>query len=155
MADPIGIDRHKTCYVPYTSSMFLCKDAKDLRKLPRDPDDMLYLFQHGHYHPGAFTLELSRPGGSALSALANLKSLGRRCHPCDLLVAGSGGLAGAGRRSALHVTTRARDSESWITIQVATSDVPAQGAATGRRPAELHRASRQKEKSHEAFHLPS
>ncbi|KYF92729.1 hypothetical protein BE17_47480 [Sorangium cellulosum] len=78
MADSIGIDCHKTGYAPYTSSMFLCKDGKDLHKLARDLDDMPYLFQHGHYHPGKFTLEVSRPGGSVLSALANLKSLGRQ-----------------------------------------------------------------------------
>jgi anti-anti-sigma factor len=77
LADSIGLDFHKSGYGPYVSSMFMCKDRKDLDLITRDNSIMPYMFQFGNYHPGVFTLEASRSGGSVLSALANLKLLGK------------------------------------------------------------------------------
>lgn len=76
MADSIGVDFHKTGFTPYTSSMFLVRDAGDFQRLARETRDMPYMFQHGQYHPGEFTLETSRNAGGVLAALANLKTLG-------------------------------------------------------------------------------
>jgi len=77
MADSMGLDFHKTGYGPYISSLLLCKDRSDLNLITRDAALMPYLFQFGNYHPGVFTLETSRSGGGILSALANLKLLGK------------------------------------------------------------------------------
>jgi L-2,4-diaminobutyrate decarboxylase len=76
-ADSVGIDFHKTGYAPYLSSLFLCKAQKDLNLISRDTESMPYLFQFGNYHPGIFTMETSRAGGSVLGALANLKHFGK------------------------------------------------------------------------------
>lgn len=38
---------------------------------------MPYLFHHGHYHPGFFSLETSRSGTGVMAALANLLLLGK------------------------------------------------------------------------------
>jgi anti-anti-sigma factor len=76
-ADSVGIDFHKTGFGPYVSSMVLCKNKDDLTLISRDTGAMPYLFQFGNYHPGVFTLETSRAGGSVLAALANLKMFGR------------------------------------------------------------------------------
>jgi len=78
MADSIGIDFHKTGYAPYISSAFLVKNRQDLTVLSRAPDQMPYLYQFGHYHPGIYTLECSRPGTGALAALANIRLLGKQ-----------------------------------------------------------------------------
>lgn len=77
MADSVGLDFHKTGFGPYTSSLFLCKQRKDLELTARDPALMPYMFQFGSYHPGVFTLETSRCGGAILASLANLKLLGK------------------------------------------------------------------------------
>jgi glutamate/tyrosine decarboxylase-like PLP-dependent enzyme len=77
LADSIGVDFHKTGYAPYVSSLFLVKDRSDFRLLHRQQAEMPYLYQFGDYHPGFFTLECSRNGGSILAALANLKLLGK------------------------------------------------------------------------------
>ncbi len=76
-ADTVGIDFHKTGFGPYVSSMILCKNKDDLNLISRDAGLMPYLFQFGNYHPGVFTLETSRAGGSVLAALANLKLFGK------------------------------------------------------------------------------
>ena len=76
LADSIGVDFHKTGFTPYTSSLFLVRDADDFQRLARESRDMPYMFQHGQYHPGEFTLETSRNGGGVLAALANLQVLG-------------------------------------------------------------------------------
>lgn len=78
LADSVGIDFHKTGYTPYVSSLFMTKHRADLGLLSRDPAAMPYLYQFGHYHPGLFTLECSRPAGGALAALANLRLLGKQ-----------------------------------------------------------------------------
>jgi glutamate/tyrosine decarboxylase-like PLP-dependent enzyme len=78
MADSIGIDFHKTGYAPYISSVFLLKNRDDLALLSRVPEQMPYLYQVGHYHPGIYTLECSRAGASALAALASMQLLGKQ-----------------------------------------------------------------------------
>jgi L-2,4-diaminobutyrate decarboxylase len=78
MADSIGIDFHKTGYAPYISSVVLLKNRNDLALLSRVPEQMPYLYQVGHYHPGIYTLECSRAGTSALAALANMQLLGKQ-----------------------------------------------------------------------------
>jgi glutamate/tyrosine decarboxylase-like PLP-dependent enzyme len=77
LADSLGIDFHKTGFCPYVSSLFLAKDRNDLALLSRHPEQMPYLFQHGEYKPGTFTLETSRSGTGVLAALANLRLFGR------------------------------------------------------------------------------
>jgi glutamate/tyrosine decarboxylase-like PLP-dependent enzyme len=77
LADSIGIDFHKTGYVPYISSLVLFRDGGDFRQITRDRETMPYLFQSGQWHPGKFTLETSRAGAGAMAALANLLLLGR------------------------------------------------------------------------------
>jgi L-2,4-diaminobutyrate decarboxylase len=76
-ADSIGVDFHKTGYTPYVSSLFLCKDRRDLDLISRDKEAMPYLFQFGSYHPGIFTMETSRFGGAVLSAWGNLNYFGK------------------------------------------------------------------------------
>ena len=78
LADSLGVDFHKTGYAPYLSSLFLAKDRADFARISRDQRQMPYLYQFGQYHPGIYTLECSRNGGSILGALANLKLLGKQ-----------------------------------------------------------------------------
>ena len=78
MADSIGIDFHKSGYAPYISSVFLLKDRSSLALLSRVPEQMPYLYQLGHYHPGIYTLECSRAGTGALAALASMCLLGKQ-----------------------------------------------------------------------------
>jgi L-2,4-diaminobutyrate decarboxylase len=78
MADSIGIDFHKSGYTPYISSVFLTKDRSSLSLLSREPEQMPYLYQIGHYHPGIYTLECSRTGAGALGALASMRLLGKQ-----------------------------------------------------------------------------
>ena len=77
-ADSVGIDFHKTGYTPYISSVFLVKNREELTLLSREPEQMPYLYQFGHYRPGIYTLECTRAGGSALAALANIQLLGKQ-----------------------------------------------------------------------------
>lgn len=76
-ADSVGIDFHKTGFVPYVSSLVLFRNQADLFRLRRSREDMPYLFQTGEYHPGAYSLETSRSGEGILAALANLRLFGR------------------------------------------------------------------------------
>lgn len=78
MADSIGIDFHKTGYAPYISSAVLLKNRNDFTLLSRVPEQMPYLYQVGHYHPGIYSLECSRAGASALAALASMQLLGKQ-----------------------------------------------------------------------------
>jgi L-2,4-diaminobutyrate decarboxylase len=78
LADSLGIDFHKTGYAPYICSVFLAKNKEDLTLVSRNPEQMPYLYQFGSYHPGIYTLECSRQGGSALAALANIRLLGKQ-----------------------------------------------------------------------------
>ena len=77
LADSVGIDFHKTGFTPYVSSLFLVKDKRDLELISRDPSETPYLFHEGHYHPGRYTLETTRSGCGAMSALANLRLFGK------------------------------------------------------------------------------
>ncbi len=77
LADSIGVDYHKTGFVPYISSAILFRDAADLQLLARTPAETPYLFQSGEYHPGRFTLETSRSGAGPLAALAAFRLFGR------------------------------------------------------------------------------
>lgn len=76
-ADSIGIDFHKTGYTPCTSSLIICRNKNDFSLISRNLKDMPYLFKSGHYHPGYFTLETSRSSSPPMTALANLKLLGK------------------------------------------------------------------------------
>jgi L-2,4-diaminobutyrate decarboxylase len=77
LADSIGIDFHKTGYVPYVSSLVLFRRQGDLDLIRRPRSTMPYLFQSGQHHPGTFTLETTRNGLGPMSALANLLLLGK------------------------------------------------------------------------------
>jgi L-2,4-diaminobutyrate decarboxylase len=77
LADSVGIDFHKTGFVPYISSLFLVKDRADFDLISRAKEQMPYLYHFGDYKPGMFTLETSRPGTGILAALANLRLFGR------------------------------------------------------------------------------
>lgn len=78
LADSLGVDFHKTGFTPYVSSLFLARDAADLKLITRADESMPYLFQSGHYHPGKFTLETTRGGSGPMAALANLLLFGRQ-----------------------------------------------------------------------------
>ncbi len=77
LADSVGVDFHKTGFAPYISSLFLARRGEDLEFIGRQREQMPYLFQSGHYHPGTFTLETSRAGTGVMAALANLLLLGK------------------------------------------------------------------------------
>jgi glutamate/tyrosine decarboxylase-like PLP-dependent enzyme len=77
LADSIGIDFHKTGYVPYVSTLLLVKNQEDLQRIARRRSQMPYLYQSGEYHPGMYTLETTRGGLGPMAALANLLLLGR------------------------------------------------------------------------------
>jgi glutamate/tyrosine decarboxylase-like PLP-dependent enzyme len=76
-SDSLGIDFHKTGFAPYVSSLFLTRNAADMRLLVRDQAATPYLFQSGHHHPGKFTLETTRSGSGPMAALANLRLFGK------------------------------------------------------------------------------
>jgi L-2,4-diaminobutyrate decarboxylase len=84
MADSIGMDLHKTGYAPYLSSVFLIKGRSSLALLSREPEQMPYLYQVGHYHPGIFALECSRSGAGALAALASCVCWANKTTECLL-----------------------------------------------------------------------
>jgi L-2,4-diaminobutyrate decarboxylase len=77
LADSIGIDFHKTGYVPYVSSLVLFRQRQDLDLIRRPRSSMPYLYRAGVHHPGTFTLETTRNGFGPMSALANLLLLGK------------------------------------------------------------------------------
>ena len=77
LADSLGVDFHKTGFVPYISSLFLLRNREDFRTIVRQRSTMPYLYHTGEYHPGMFTLETSRSATGVMAALANLLLLGR------------------------------------------------------------------------------
>jgi glutamate/tyrosine decarboxylase-like PLP-dependent enzyme len=77
LADSLGVDFHKTGFAPYISSLLLVRDRKDFDRLLRARSAMPYLFHHGEYHPGFFSLETSRSATGVMAALANLLLLGK------------------------------------------------------------------------------
>jgi L-2,4-diaminobutyrate decarboxylase len=78
LADSVGIDFHKTGFVPYISSLTLFRRREDLQSIARQRAAMPYLFQSGEHHPGMFTLETSRSGTGPMAALASLMLLGKQ-----------------------------------------------------------------------------
>lgn len=77
LADSLGVDFHKTGFAPYISSLLLVRDRADFQTLMRPRSSMPYLFHHGQYHPGFYSLETSRSAMGPMSALANLLLLGK------------------------------------------------------------------------------
>jgi glutamate/tyrosine decarboxylase-like PLP-dependent enzyme len=77
LADSLGVDFHKTGFAPYISSLLLVRDRHDFERLLRPRGEAPYLFHHGEYHPGVFSLETSRSATGVMSALANLLLLGK------------------------------------------------------------------------------
>jgi glutamate/tyrosine decarboxylase-like PLP-dependent enzyme len=77
LADSIGVDFHKTGFVPYISSAFIVKNREDLHLITRPQEQMPYLYHFGEHRPGMLTLETSRAGTGPLAALANLRLLGQ------------------------------------------------------------------------------
>lgn len=77
LADSMGVDFHKTGYVPYISSLVLFANEADLQLIARQREMMPYLFQSGDHHPGTVTLETSRAAGGVMAAMANLLLLGK------------------------------------------------------------------------------
>ena len=78
LADSIGIDFHKTGYVPYVSSLFLLRDEREFELIARTRESMPYLYQSGDHHPGMYTLETTRSAMGPMAALANLLLLGKQ-----------------------------------------------------------------------------
>jgi glutamate/tyrosine decarboxylase-like PLP-dependent enzyme len=78
LADSLGVDFHKTGYVPYVSSLFLLADGQDFGLIARTRDSMPYLYQSGQHHPGMYTLETTRSAVGVMAALANLLLLGKQ-----------------------------------------------------------------------------
>ncbi|MFO0868761.1 MAG: hypothetical protein U0935_07390 [Pirellulales bacterium] len=77
-ADSLGVDFHKTGFVPYVSSLFMVRQQEQFTRLLRDPSTMPYLFHAGNYHPGMYSLETTRSASGVLAALASLELCGRR-----------------------------------------------------------------------------
>jgi glutamate/tyrosine decarboxylase-like PLP-dependent enzyme len=77
LADSLGVDFHKTGFAPYISSLLLVRDRSDFERLLRPRGEAPYLFHHGDYHPGVFSLETSRSATGVMAALANLLLLGK------------------------------------------------------------------------------
>lgn len=76
-ADSLGVDFHKTGFVPYVSSLFLVRRGDNLEKLARQRDSMPYLFHSGQHHPGRYSLETTRSASGVLAAFASLRLFGR------------------------------------------------------------------------------
>lgn len=76
-ADSFGVDFHKTGYMPYNSSMIICKNKKDLQVLGRNVDLMAPLFHDDKvYNPGKVSLETSRSSAVMLATWLTLQSFG-------------------------------------------------------------------------------
>jgi glutamate/tyrosine decarboxylase-like PLP-dependent enzyme len=76
--DTVGIDFHKTGFCPYPSSLFLCKDKRQLVAISIKQDIAPYLYHAPtQIHPGLYSLECSRSSAGAMTACASLASLGK------------------------------------------------------------------------------
>ncbi|MBT3405276.1 hypothetical protein HN832_04850 [archaeon] len=76
-ADSFGVDFHKTCFCPYSTSAFVLKNSGDWNYI--SPDKKVFIhqdFNHGGYKPGQYSLETSRPATGIVSAYATLNTLG-------------------------------------------------------------------------------
>lgn len=77
-ADSFGVDFHKTGYMPYNSSMFVCKEKEGLLALGRNANLMTPLFhEENTYNPGKVTLETSRSSATMLSTWLTMQALGK------------------------------------------------------------------------------
>jgi glutamate/tyrosine decarboxylase-like PLP-dependent enzyme len=76
-ADSFTVDFQKWGYVPYTSSLVMIKDKKDLKALENDPENFSYFEddQQGQTHLQS-TIECSRGGAGLFGAYTALKYLG-------------------------------------------------------------------------------
>ncbi|CAN8072538.1 unnamed protein product [Agarophyton chilense] len=74
-ADSVGIDFHKTGWVPYATSMFIAKDLVHFKSLMNRPG-AVYLNERTHYNPGLYSLEVSRSAAPALGAWATFRFFG-------------------------------------------------------------------------------
>lgn len=76
-ADSYTIDFHKWGYVPYTSSLIVIKDKKDMRALENDPENFSYFEddQQGATHLTA-TIECSRGAIGMFGAYGGLRYMG-------------------------------------------------------------------------------
>lgn len=74
--DSLGVDFHKTGFVPYVSSLLVVRERGQFERLLRDQATMPYLFHSGDYHPGMYSLETTRSASGVLSALASLRLFG-------------------------------------------------------------------------------
>ncbi|WP_157183350.1 pyridoxal phosphate-dependent decarboxylase family protein [Sciscionella marina] len=78
-ADSFGADFHKTGFAPYTSSMIVMQEQRDLSRLRRDGETMTPLFHDKDvYNPGTFTLETSRSAANMVATWVGLQSLGKQ-----------------------------------------------------------------------------
>lgn len=76
-ADSFGVDFHKTGFCPYVSSLFMCRMKDELRYVSnrferRNTDICLE-----EYSPFEYSLELTRSGKGAISALVALETMGK------------------------------------------------------------------------------
>ncbi|MFB8733642.1 pyridoxal-dependent decarboxylase [Bacillus sp. SL00103] len=80
LADSMCFDFQKLGQTPYTSSLFLVKNAADLKRLDLEEQETPYVGHRGYgeYHTG-YTLECSRMG-SSISMLSVLLTLGVEGH---------------------------------------------------------------------------
>ena len=87
-ADSFTVDFHKWGYVPYTSSLVMIRDRRDLASLEHDPENFTYFEQNteGQTHLHS-TIECSRGGVGVFAAATSLLHLGVEGH--QLLVANS------------------------------------------------------------------
>jgi L-2,4-diaminobutyrate decarboxylase len=74
-ADAVGVDLHKTGWSPYSSSIFMYRDAHDFESRLCRPTSP-YLQSRGVYNPLDYTLEVSRSACGALAGWATLQFLG-------------------------------------------------------------------------------
>ncbi|NPC91484.1 aspartate aminotransferase family protein [Bacillus sp. WMMC1349] len=77
LADSLCFDFQKLGQTPYVTSLFLVKDANDLKRVDLDPDETPYVGHRGYgdYHTG-YTLECSRMA-SSISMYSALMAFGR------------------------------------------------------------------------------
>ncbi|MEO0018971.1 MAG: L-2,4-diaminobutyrate decarboxylase [Verrucomicrobiota bacterium] len=87
-ADSFTVDFHKWGYVPYTSSLVMIRDRRDLDALEHDPENFSYFEKdtEGQTHLHS-TIECSRGGAGIFAAATSLLHLGAEGH--QLLVANS------------------------------------------------------------------
>lgn len=87
-ADSFTVDFHKWGYVPYTSSLVMIRDRRDLSALEHDPENFTYFEKdtEGQTHLHS-TIECSRGGVGMFAAANSLAHLGVEGH--QLLVANS------------------------------------------------------------------